>query len=140
MTMQPVSRFPLKSRPFNYQQTSFNNGINAAPTIPEKEFTPSQTTVNALHYRPQSGNLALPLTEYYLNKQQQPYPSFGGIGAKPPLQSTAANRQQSNLSSNGKQGQFNHVFNNQFSAQLERERIISEEKLKQRFDEAYQSK
>jgi N-methylhydantoinase B/oxoprolinase/acetone carboxylase alpha subunit len=34
--------------------------------------------------------------------------------------------------------QFNH--NNPFSSQLERERIISEEKLKQRFDDAYTSK
>jgi len=35
---------------------------------------------------------------------------------------------------------FNHGLNNPFSSQLERERIISEERLKQRFDEGYQSR
>lgn len=37
-------------------------------------------------------------------------------------------------------GTFNHHLNNPFSQQLERERIISEERLKQRFDEGYVSK
>lgn len=58
-------------------------------------------------YKPPCNNqLSLPLTEFYLSKGNN-YLSFGG--AKP-----------------------RETDYNQFSAQLERERIISEDKLKQR--------
>ena len=64
------------------------------------------------------------MTDYYLNKHGQ----TGGTGLN-----------KLNRPSTAK-GTFNHGFNNPFSQQLERERIISEERLKQRFDEGYVSK
>ena len=72
------------------------------------------------------------MTDYYSNKH--------GLGnavnfSQPLRPSTAANTY--NASGNK---HFNHVLNNPFSSQLERERIISEERLKQRFDEGYQSR
>ena len=80
------------------------------------------------------------MTEYYLSKTNNGaagtnnYLSFGG--SKPPVPSSGYQRPTYSASTK----QFNHVLNNPFAQQLERERIISEEKLKQRFDDAYTSK
>ena len=73
------------------------------------------------------------MTDYYFNKHN----TTGGAAvnfSQPLRPNTAANT----FTSGNKH--FNHFLNNPFSSQLERERIISEERLKQRFDEGYQSR
>ena len=88
-----------------------------------------------MNYKPCNNQLSLPLTEFYLSKGSSNGPSnylsFGGVHKPQPKEDLISSTSKAN---------FNHVMSNPFSYQLERERLISEEKLKQRNDQSYQSK
>ncbi len=72
------------------------------------------------------------MTDYYSNKH--------GLGSGANFSQALRPSTTANAYNSSGNKHFNHVLNNPFSSQLERERIISEERLKQRFDEGYQSR
>ncbi len=94
--------------------------ISSTPQQPT--FPPGRTDSlgEILSKPPGNSQLNLPMTDYYLQKHGGTHlPKFNR-----PI--SASN--------------FNHAQNNAFSQALERDRIVSEERLKQRFDEGYLSK